>query len=527
MQLVIDIPEEDRALMGHVSGRPDRGLALLRMGYMVHTYTQSQTQTQTDPAAIQAAVSVLVSSYAETAAQWQTRWEQQQEDTRELHRTIQEKELRIVQLLERPHDNKEVEALRQHCQHMGDQATQWELRWSTLQTQYLHDVQHTQAENISLVKQLHDIHAHVEQQVTLRYELQLQEAKAVAVSQTATLQTQYQHDLQHTQAENLSLVKQLHDIHAQVEQHVTLRYESHLKEAKAAAVSQTAFVHSENERLRAQIAELQSGTAATCLAYLEDKVVKQEQTIALLTSHTRKGQAGENVVRHVVSQTLTAFEVEHKGHESKSCDVWARKDKVLLVFESKLKSIITSADVVKFQRDAAYLHETQCVSGAMFVSLSCLNIPNMGHFHIEVQNQIPLMYVAFADMEQAERELPFFVHTLHTLAQHTLLDRGESSLADVMEKMAPLLDRLQKRKQTVEKMRAQHTQSTAVLTSFLIDLEQELKTMTDVLVGMVGRKALPDPADSSEAKTKPSQCVQPLCKKRKLKGTEYCRVHKI
>ena len=390
----------------------------------------------------------------------------------QLHRTIQEKELRIVQLLERPHDNKEVEALRQHCQHMGDQATQWELRWSTLQTQY-------------------------------------------------------QHDLQHTQAENLSLVKQLHDIHAQVEQHVTLRYESHLKEAKAAAVSQTAFVHSENERLRAQIAELQSGTAATCLAYLEDKVVKQEQTIALLTSHTRKGQAGENVVRYVVSQTLTAFEVEHKGHESKSCDVWARKDKVLLVFESKLKSIITSADVVKFQRDAAYLHETQCVSGALFVSLCSANIPNMGHFHIEVQNQIPLMYVAFADMEQAERELPFFVHTLHTLAQHTLLDRGESSLADVMEKMAPLLDRLQKRKQTVEKMRAQHTQSPAVLTSFLIDLEQELKTMTDVLMGMVGRKALPDPADSSEAKTKPSQCVQPLCKKRKLKGTEYCRVHKI
>jgi len=446
MQLVIDIPEEDRALIGHVSGRPDRGLALLRMGYMVHTYTQSQTQRAEDPAAIQAAVSVLVSSYAETATQWQTRWEQQHEETRELRRTLQEKELRIVQLLERPHDPTEVEALRQHCQHMGDQATQWELRWSTLQTQYQHDLQHTQAENLSLVKQLHDIHAHVEQQVTLRYE-------------------------------------------------------SHLQEAKAAAASQTAFVHTENERLRAQIAELQRGTAATCVAYLEDKVVKQEQTIALLTSHTRKGQAGENVVRHVVSQTLTAFEIEHKGHEAKSCDVWARKDQLLLVFESKLKSIITSADVVKFQRDAAYLR-TQCVSGAMFVSLSCLNIPNMGHFHIEVQNQIPLMYVAFAEMEQAERELPFFVHMLHTLAQHTQLDKGDSSLADVLEKMAPLLDRLQKRKQTVEKMRAQHTQSTAVLTSFLMDLEQELKTMTDVLMGMVGKRALSPDAPKETKKRK-------------------------
>jgi hypothetical protein len=241
-----------------------------------------------------------------------------------------------------------------------------------------------------------------------------------------------------------------------------------------------------------KLAHYSDQATGLCVEQLQREVtqLKGQLTVHMLQqqSNSAKGVRGENEVSDAVRRALPQFAVSNTGAETAACDVHARHASgSLLVFESKLKSVVTLGDVTKFVRDVDVLRvkEPQ-LGGALFVSLASTNIPHKGAFAIDIQHGMPVMYVGFDDAATRGWQLPLCIQLLWALAEHCRRETRADSLTNTLDTLRPWVTRLKKQQGAVEKAKAKFHAYVADTTQFLHVLEGETSELMGVMLALVG-----------------------------------------
>lgn len=259
-------------------------------------------------------------------------------------------------------------------------------------------------------------------------------------------------------------------LRAQLESH---QREAVARERRDAAAREHASV-AESEALRA-----------------EAEALREELAVLRRSNHGR-GVQGEERVASCVRRAFPATEVRDVSKQGHACDLWWIVDSAsgaFVAIEAKNKAVVTRADVDRFSVDAQALRDRHgsLFLGAIFVSCRSASIPDCGPLKL-VLSPMPLLYLGFdADEDTPSRcgsDIPLFAEALQMFLSVSLAHRdacaqldakrdrdhadGEEArraLADVSQRMTPMLDRISRLRSIMHTMRNTHLASALALTN--------------------------------------------------------------
>lgn len=227
------------------------------------------------------------------------------------------------------------------------------------------------------------------------------------------------------------------------------------------------------------------GIYAQTIEELKVRAEKSENELRQLKgTNVVKGIIGETVVSDYLRSRFTCHSVtdksKGKGH---SCDVWICKPDSgrFVAVEVKFKSQIQKDDVDKFESDSDNLcmHYSTCFLGCIFVSLRTKGIPRKGSICLEIRNNHPMLFIAFASESefQGSNLFEYCMKMVWELGEYLLGVDRESDISGLLEKIDPLLKTIDSTQIRLGKVKGH---ATAILQESS-HMEQEIRQTFNVI----------------------------------------------
>ena len=150
---------------------------------------------------------------------------------------------------------------------------------------------------------------------------------------------------------------------------------------------------SEIQRLEAMLAEARA-QVSTLLEQRNQDTVRAKTPVF-------SGQDGEALVRRIVAAYLSDWEVTDTSKQAWAGDMSLASENTHVLVETKNKASISRSDITKFERDVAEPN----ISAGIFISLASPNIPTKGSFCAVFTGPKPVLYLAYASLDEARASL--------------------------------------------------------------------------------------------------------------------------
>ena len=259
---------------------------------------------------------------------------------------------------------------------------------------------------------------------------------------------------------------------------------------------------------RSRINEILSGDMARELEALRKRLQETEGALSVARrSNFGRGAIGEHRVASFLRNAFPTFTVCDTSKDPHSCDLWMKTENnnEFFAFESKNKeTIVARGDLDKFYGDISRLAEKHGDNfmGGVFVSCRTSNIPGKGALHVEVFEDRPVLFAGFNDEDGGGGDfmwlrdiLSMFMSIashLKKLRTNRTTDDSDGGKLFIQEKLAPMLDRVNRVRSCVERMRSVHL---AASIDLAMQAGEELRSLFTDIMAVCG--VLPQQPDVS------------------------------
>lgn len=116
--------------------------------------------------------------------------------------------------------------------------------------------------------------------------------------------------------------------------------------------------------------------------------------------NTVKGDIGEQTIINLLKNIYNKAIITNTSKESHQSDILFEdyNPNIKCVIEVKKKKTIITTDITKFEEDIITQQDNN-INCALFISMDSNNIPKKGSFHLEIFNNIPVLYICLKNPE--------------------------------------------------------------------------------------------------------------------------------